>query len=210
MWIGGDYNLPDIDWKMNMITGYQYPKIMSETFLGIINDLNLEQLIDFPTRKGNFLDLILTNNPSLVTCIDDLPGISDHTSIASIDILCHPCRQKPVSCTIHLWAKANLDLVKQTLNDKIISFCEKFQEHSVENQWLEFKTIVKYTMDGIPSKKISPRFNQPWFTRECNKLSKRKKRLYKSAIRTNMNTDRERFKAAFKKCKNECKAAHDN
>ena len=138
-----------------------------------------------------------------------LPGISDHTSIASIDILCHPSRQKSVPRTIHLWARANLDLVKQTLNDKIISFCEKFQEHSVENQWLEFKTIVKSTMDRIPSKKIPQRFNQPWFTRKCNKLSKRKKRLYKRAKRTNMNTDWERFKTALKDCKKECKAAHD-
>ena len=99
LWFGGDFNLPDVDWNMNLITGHQYPKILNETFLDMINRLNLEQLIDFPMRNGSFLDLLLTNNPSLVTSIKDLPGISDHTSIASIDI-CHPRRLKQISRTI--------------------------------------------------------------------------------------------------------------
>ena len=86
-----------IDKKHQWYFFYWLPPI--ETFLDMINRLNLEQLIDFPMRNGSFLDLLLTNNPSLVTSIKDLPGISDHTSIASIDI-CHPRRLKQISRTI--------------------------------------------------------------------------------------------------------------
>ena len=209
LWFGGDFNLPDIDWNMNLITNHQNTKIINETFLQIVNDLNLEQLVNFPTRNENYLDLILTNNPSLVTCIDDLPGISDHTSIASIDILCHPRRIKSTPRTIYLWGRANVKQLKESLAEKVNSFCENSINDPVENQWSEFKDIVKSTMEEIPSKLSSPRFNQPWFSRKCNRLSKKTKRTYRRAKRTRMCTDWERYKSAFKDYKKECKAAHD-
>ena len=52
---------------------------------------------------------------------NDLPGISDHTSIASIDILFHPCRFKQISCTIHLLGRANLPSIKESLDEKVKS-----------------------------------------------------------------------------------------
>jgi len=52
----------------------------------MMNHLNLEQIVDFPTRNNKFLDILLTNNASLVLKVADIPGISDHTSIAIADI----------------------------------------------------------------------------------------------------------------------------
>eukprot|EP00111_Clytia_hemisphaerica_P019322 TCONS_00057045-protein len=46
-WIGGDLNLPDIDWSTNSITSSQYPKSLNESFLDMLGDNNLEQLVDF-------------------------------------------------------------------------------------------------------------------------------------------------------------------
>ena len=40
-WVAGDWNLPDIDWSSNHITGNQYPKIINEYFLNFLNDSNL-------------------------------------------------------------------------------------------------------------------------------------------------------------------------
>ena len=39
LWFGGDFNLPDVDWNMNLITGHQYPKILNKAFLDMINRL---------------------------------------------------------------------------------------------------------------------------------------------------------------------------
>ena len=186
IWCGGDFNLPDIDWNMNIITGHQYPKILNETFLDMINDLHLEQLIDFPTRKGNYLDLVLTNNPSLVIDINDLPGLIDHTNIPSLNILCHPHRLKQIPRTILLWRQANIAASKESLKVEIESFCENYEAESVENQWSQFKNIANNALKEIPTKSTSSRFNQPWFTRKCNSLVKRTKRLYRRAKQKNI------------------------
>ena len=33
LWIGGDLNLPDINWSLNAITGHQYPLSFNDHFL---------------------------------------------------------------------------------------------------------------------------------------------------------------------------------
>ena len=70
--IGGDFNLPDIDWIDLSITGTQYPARRNETFLSLIADNNLEQKVDSPTRKDNILDLV----PQFIT--DSDKGANPH------------------------------------------------------------------------------------------------------------------------------------
>ena len=62
-WIGDDLNLPDINWATNSITGHQYSKAINESFINMMEDTNIEQLVDFSTRKKNILDVLLINNP---------------------------------------------------------------------------------------------------------------------------------------------------
>ena len=62
--IGGDFNLPDINWSEQTITNRQYPIKTNLAFLGIVADEGLEQIVDFPTRKDNTLDLMLTSHPA--------------------------------------------------------------------------------------------------------------------------------------------------
>ena len=38
IWVGGDLNLPDIDWKTNTITSHQYTKKLNEDFLNIFDE----------------------------------------------------------------------------------------------------------------------------------------------------------------------------
>ena len=52
-------NLPDINWESNIISSHQYNKKLNESFLSFLYDGNLDQLINFPTRKDNTLDLSL-------------------------------------------------------------------------------------------------------------------------------------------------------
>lgn len=66
MWLGGDFNLPDINWSNHQITGNQYPLRINNSFLEVVQDLGLEQVVDFSTIKGAYLDLFLTNRPTLI------------------------------------------------------------------------------------------------------------------------------------------------
>jgi len=53
IWVGGDMNLPDIDWEENTITGNQYKKVINELLKSTIHDAGLEQVVKFPTRGQN-------------------------------------------------------------------------------------------------------------------------------------------------------------
>ena len=66
IWIGGDFNLPDIESKTNSIVSHNYLIPINKSILDMIQDLGAEQMVDFPTRKDNILDMFVTNQPSLV------------------------------------------------------------------------------------------------------------------------------------------------
>jgi len=80
LWIAGDFNLPDINWNKMTIEGSTYPNHINKSFIDIpvVQDLCMEQIVDFPTRLDNTLDLVFTTHKSLVNKCKPLPGISDH------------------------------------------------------------------------------------------------------------------------------------
>lgn len=84
-WIGGNINLPDIQWTTHTVDNHYYPTSVNMKFLDLIHDNHVEQKVSFPTRKDHVLDLFLTNRPLLVNRCEPIPGISDH-DIVYIDI----------------------------------------------------------------------------------------------------------------------------
>ena len=112
VWVAGDFNLPDIDWTRNTITGYQYRKDVKKAFLTLQSDVGLHQIIDRPTREDNILDLFFTNRPSLVNRSTVIPGISDHRAIF-IGSHITMTRQKPTKRTIFMWGNANIQGIKE-------------------------------------------------------------------------------------------------
>ena len=58
--IGGDNNLPDIDWSTNSITGCNYKREIKQTIVALI------KWWTFPTRDAYLLDVLLTNRLSLI------------------------------------------------------------------------------------------------------------------------------------------------
>jgi len=68
--IVGDLNLPKINW--HTCTGFDNDVYM--LFLSYVIESSYIQLVDFPTRDANILDVILTSDESLITAIEsDLP-----------------------------------------------------------------------------------------------------------------------------------------
>ena len=74
IWIGGDMNLPDIE----QLTTNQYTHSISYSFLDTLANTGLHQIVNFPIRNYNTLDVVLTNRPSLVKQCVGMPGLSDH------------------------------------------------------------------------------------------------------------------------------------
>ena len=84
VYIIGDWNFPELD-RTNWESG-QSSLPLDQNFLGMVSDLGLKQIIDKSThRKGNILDLVLTNSPQTVqnlSVLDDSSFcVSDHFPI---------------------------------------------------------------------------------------------------------------------------------
>ena len=94
VWSGGDFKLPDIDWEIRSEISHQYPKHINDKFIEVIDDCYLEQLVTFPIRATNTLDLLLTNRASLLNRCKSTAGFGHH--ISSSDIQCHPQLPKPI------------------------------------------------------------------------------------------------------------------
>ena len=74
----GDFNLPGIDWEL-----FCAPQsIKEQSFINFIHDFGLCQLICEPTRGRNILDLLLVNDPLIISDVAlDVPFCtSDHES----------------------------------------------------------------------------------------------------------------------------------
>ena len=101
IWMGGDFNLPDINFKSYSIQSYKYLKEINETFLYIFNDSGLRQTVDTPTRGENVFNILLTNCPDLVKSSTVTAGVGDHNAIYIASAL-HLIRREPIKRTIRL------------------------------------------------------------------------------------------------------------
>ena len=166
IWISGDLNLPDIDWKTESIEGHQNSNAINTAFLSAFQELGLTQIVDFPTRLHNTLDVFLTNRPSMISNCTPLPGVSDHEMMLTISDV-QAKRLKPVSRKILLWNKADIQNIRNDLSTFSSNYLTSVTINTpVEEQWRIISRHLTQTIDNlVPSKMSTTRFNQPWITR---------------------------------------------
>ena len=79
-WLGGDFNLPDIQWEVKSINNCQYSTQLNEKLIDLADGCSMEHVVNFPTRKQNTLDLLIINRPSFIKKCIPVPGFGDHDS----------------------------------------------------------------------------------------------------------------------------------
>ena len=79
----GDFNFGDIVWpdRLNK-SGSPLSPSEGEILIEIMNDYGLEQLVHFPTRERNTLDLIITSLPGQFVDIHSPDRLSDHDIVS--------------------------------------------------------------------------------------------------------------------------------
>ena len=79
----GDFNFKDIAWpdRLNK-SGSMLSQSEGQMLIDIMNDHGLEQLVHFPTREKNTLDLILTSLPGQFQEIHSPDKLSDHDVVS--------------------------------------------------------------------------------------------------------------------------------
>ena len=94
--LAGDFNCPDINWENMTVKNGAADREVQQALLDLSTEHGLTQVHNQPTRDNNMLDLVFTNNSSLVKTSTSVPGISDHAMIVTdMDILPQFIRQKP-------------------------------------------------------------------------------------------------------------------
>ena len=209
MWLGGDLNLPDICWESTSIKGHQNPHAVNSSFIDMVQTCGMDQVVDFPTRNNNTLDLFLTNRPSLINKCEPLPAISDH-DIVFIDTDIVAKRQKPVKRKIYLWKNANMDNLKADTTSFSSDFILNHTVNSpVDSLWEKFKsTMTSLMRKHIPSKLTSTRFHQPWITSSVKRLSNQKKRSFIKAKKTQKKKDYDRYLKIKRTSQTACRQAY--
>ena len=146
VFLGGDFNLPDIDWKTSAVKPwrertYRDSERHCDSLLNTFQDHGMEQCVNFPTRIENTLDLLASNNPSLLDIIKPIPGISDHDNIiqASIHLSVNPKKVKPHK--IFKFKQANYSDMKEEMKE--------FSEHYFNSDPSD-RTITKTGRSSKP------------------------------------------------------------
>ena len=85
---------------------------MNKFFIDTIQEIPMEQTVDFPTRLDNIIELVFTTHPSLVNECKPLPGIGDH-DIILIDKSIEVTRSKTPRHNIYICKAANTDELRK-------------------------------------------------------------------------------------------------
>ena len=125
LWISGDVNLPDIDWETHTIKGHNYPISINQCFLNTIYDTGSDQIVRFPTRGENILDVFLTNHPSLIEKCKAVPGVSDH-DIVFVEASTRATRTKQPQRKIYLWKHVDIEEKKPDVLDFSTRFTTQY------------------------------------------------------------------------------------
>ena len=110
-------------------------------FLDLIETHGFTQIVDFPSRGNNILDVLCPNRPSFINTCYPLSGIGDHEIIfvSSLVKLNPPTKRK-----IYLWSKADLSNIQQLASNLCTCFMHTYcHSTSVSDLWNSIKDICR-------------------------------------------------------------------
>ncbi len=172
-------------------------------------NFSLEQLVTFPTRGNNTLDLFFTNNSSLVDSISALPGISDHEIVHVLANLSPHRSQKPPR-KIYQFHKTNEEGMASHLTDLRDKITTMFtNKASTDQLWTTFRQGLEQAMHQfVPTKTWKPRSGLPWISKKIKSLIRKKEQLFRKMRQTNSPQDSRKFKEIRHKCQSEIRKAY--
>ena len=211
IWLAGDLNLPDINWETNSITRHQYPLRINEHFMDSLANCSLSQLVTFPTRKDNTLDIFATNRPSFVEKCEALSGISDHDIVRVVATMSLQY-QASAQRKIYIWRQANFDDIRYDFNQFSSSFvANNSTDTDVECLWSSFKEKCNSVLaTKIPFKLTSTKFHQPWINKSIKQLTRHKQRLYNKARRSGSSIHWNTYRKFKRYTQQQCKNAYES
>ena len=157
----GDFNFPSVNWKIPCALGNNGNE---NKFVECIINNGLTQIVDFPTRKDNILDLIFCNDANYISrayCVEPFV-LSDHENIFfTIDLAATNVTLSPdylstideFSCNYNF---KNADYISLSNYLCSVNWYLMFSQCNTNDAWCLFKKCLWYAISHfVPIKKPS-------------------------------------------------------
>ena len=173
----GDFNYRFLHWPPDLYCDNL--SNVAKLFCDCLDDNFLVQHITTPTRGDAILDLIITDEPNMVSDIEDIGklGNSDHNAILwSTHISTEILRN---SRQVYDYSKANISAIRSEL--QVVDWSHLFSNLSVEDCWRVFKgKLQDLEAQYVPKKNVSSGNRKPiWMTYKAMKAVKRRHKIYR-------------------------------
>ena len=202
-WIGGDFNLGDINWETESVKQYANKSGLCNQILTIAKDNYLEQMVIEPTRitedTENVLDLFFSNNSSLVNRVEVIPGISDHETVY-VESSLRPAKAQTPPRKVYIYNKADFSSMKAELRRIKETFISLEPVSTAQELWYKFSSSVSDLMTRyIPTKMLSgKKIKKLWINRKLKAQMRRRDKLFRRMKKTKNETDIWKFKECKK------------
>ena len=176
-----------------------------------MNDHGLEQMVHFPTREKNTLDLILTTLPGQFQDVHSPDKLSDHDIVSGTLKIFIPPIKKPQR-KVYLYQKGDYESMRK---DTLEFAKEKyFNGHSDTRSVQEnLDLLTSFIQDSadkhIPSKTSRSVSSVPWITPEIRRKIRRKNKTHAKAKKTGSSKLRSKFETLRREIKADVRKQHD-
>ena len=205
IWLGGDFNLPHIDWTDEKTLPCSTQAKLSDMLLNVSKDFCLSQVVKEPTRKENILDLFLTSDPSLINRVTTTPPLSseaDH-NIVFIDVNTRAMIPKRTLSHRFIYNKADWDSIKDVLSQYTLPM------KTVQEQWNDLEsTLLNLMKKHIPTKLPRPQKHQPWISRDVITFIHKRNRAFKKWKKTNTKEQYDKYLKLRSECQKKIRSSH--
>ena len=208
----GDFNFRDIVWPDRLSkSGSSLSQTEGQILIDIMNDHGLEQLVNFPTRERNTLDLILTSLPGQFADIHSPDKLSDHDIVSGTLKIAIPPIKKPRR-KVYRYQKGDYESMRaETLKfAKEIYFNGYSDTRSVQENFNLITSFIQESADKhIPSKTSRSVSSVPWITPEIRRKIRRKNATHAKAKKTGSAKFKSKFESLRKEIKADIRKQHD-
>ena len=208
----GDFNFKDIDWPDRLSkSGSTLSQSEGQILIDIMNDHGLEQMVHFPTREKNTLDLILTTLPGQFKDVHSPDKLSDHDIVSGTLKIVIPPIKKPRR-KVYLYQKGDYESMKK---DTLEFAKEKYfnghsDTRSVQENFDLLTSFIQHSADKhIPSKTSRSASSFPWITPGIRRKIRRKNKTHAKAKKTGSSKLRSKFEILRREIKAEVRKQHD-
>ena len=192
----GDFNFGDIVWPdRHNKCGSPLSRIEGQILVDIINDHGFDQLVHFPTRERNTLDLIITSLPNQFVDIHSPDCLSDHDIVSGTLKIVIPPIKKPRR-KVYRYQKGDYESMRaETLKFAKEKYFNGYSDtRSVQENFNLITSFIQDSADKhIPSKTSRSVSSVPWITPEIRRKIRRKNITHAKAKKTGSAKIRSKF-----------------